>query len=42
MKAISLRGLHPARTPLTSIMMAAEMLLEEEEAEDPESTRTNW
>jgi len=31
---------HELRTPLTSIMMAAEMLLEEEEADDPESTRT--
>jgi signal transduction histidine kinase len=31
---------HELRTPLTSIMMAAEMLLEEEEAENPESTRT--
>ncbi len=31
---------HELRTPLTSIMMAAEMLLEEEEAADPESTRT--
>jgi signal transduction histidine kinase len=31
---------HELRTPLTSIMMAAEMLLEEEEAEDPDSTRT--
>lgn len=30
---------HELRTPLTSIMMAAEMLLEEEEAEDPDSTR---
>jgi len=30
---------HELRTPLTSIMMAAEMLLEEEEAEDPGSTR---
>ena len=31
---------HELRTPLTSIMMAAEMLLEEEEASDPDSTRT--
>ena len=31
---------HELRTPLTSIMMAAEMLLEEEAADDPESTRT--
>jgi signal transduction histidine kinase len=31
---------HELRTPLTSIMMAAEMLLEEEQADDPESTRT--
>jgi signal transduction histidine kinase len=31
---------HELRTPLTSIMMAAEMLLEEEEAADPEGTRT--
>jgi signal transduction histidine kinase len=30
---------HELRTPLTSIMMAAEMLLEEEETRDPESTR---
>jgi len=30
---------HELRTPLTSIMMAAEMLLEEEEARDPQSTR---
>jgi len=30
---------HELRTPLTSIMMAAEMLLEEEETRDPQSTR---
>jgi signal transduction histidine kinase len=30
---------HELRTPLTSIMMAAEMLLEEEETRDPESAR---
>jgi signal transduction histidine kinase len=30
---------HELRTPLTSIMMAAEMLLEEEESRDPGSTR---
>src|SRR5438876_1324355 len=30
---------HELRTPLTSIMMAAEMLLEEEETRDPDSTR---
>ncbi len=30
---------HELRTPLTSIMMAAEMLREEEETRDPESTR---
>lgn len=30
---------HELRTPLTSIMMAAEMLLEEEETRDPGSTR---
>ena len=30
---------HELRTPLTSIMMAAEMLLEEEETRDPHSTR---
>jgi signal transduction histidine kinase len=30
---------HELRTPLTSIMMAAEMLLEEEETRDPNSTR---
>jgi signal transduction histidine kinase len=30
---------HELRTPLTSIMMAAEMLLEEEEARDPQGTR---
>jgi signal transduction histidine kinase len=31
---------HELRTPLTSIMMGAEMLLEEEEMSDPESTRS--
>ncbi len=30
---------HELRTPLTSIMMAAEMLLEEEETRDPDSVR---
>ncbi len=30
---------HELRTPLTAIMMAAEMLLEEEEADDPDGTR---
>jgi len=30
---------HELRTPLTSIMMAAEMLLEEEETRNPDSTR---
>jgi signal transduction histidine kinase len=30
---------HELRTPLTSIMLAAEMLLEEEETRNPESTR---
>jgi len=30
---------HELRTPLTSIMMAAEMLMEEEESRDPQSTR---
>lgn len=30
---------HELRTPLTSIMMAAEMLMEEEESRDPGSTR---
>ncbi len=30
---------HELRTPLTSIMMAAELLLEEEETRDPQSTR---
>jgi signal transduction histidine kinase len=30
---------HELRTPLTSIMMAAEMLLEEEETRDPDSAR---
>lgn len=30
---------HELRTPLTSIMMAAEMLLEDEEARDPQSAR---
>jgi signal transduction histidine kinase len=30
---------HELRTPLTSIMMAAEMLLEEEESRDPDSAR---
>ena len=31
---------HELRTPLTSIMMGAEMLLEDEEMSDPESTRS--
>lgn len=31
---------HELRTPLTSIMMGAEMLLEEEEMDDPESARS--
>jgi len=30
---------HELRTPLTSIMMAAEMLMEEEDSRDPQSTR---